>query len=331
MSCTRLLLLALALILTACNGDRRDGFQLDDDFPIPRTEAFPSQLSAYGLYQGAMVELQPAPGVHVYEIPSELFTDYAKKQRLLKLPEGQSATVQSGRLAEYPDGTVVAKTFYYPVDYRDASLGQRVIETRLLVKTEGTWNVATYIWNDEHTDAELALEGATTTVDWIAPDGRARSTEYEVPGEVACVTCHQSSASVALIGLTPRNLNREVMREGQQVNQLEHLQAQQVVAGGSPADIETIIDYRDSAHSLEQRARAYLDANCSHCHSPGAWEESASQDLDLRYETSLADSGLLDEPDAIARLLRQGEMPYVGTTVLHDEGIALILEYLDSL
>jgi hypothetical protein len=34
---------------------------------------------------------------------------------------------------------------------------------------------------------------------------------------------------------------------------------------------------------LERRARAYLDANCSHCHRPGG--EAGSTALDLRAET----------------------------------------------
>jgi len=35
--------------------------------------------------------------------------------------------------------------------------------------------------------------------------------------------------------------------------------------------------------SFEDQARAYLDANCAHCHQPGGWA-SESTGLDLRYE-----------------------------------------------
>lgn len=325
--------LLVALTLTACLnfGRGRGERELDTDFDIPRTEAFPENLSAYGLYEGEMAALVPAEGVHLYEIPSKLFTDYAKKQRLVKLPEGQRAMALDSRVASYPDGTVVAKTFLYPHDFRDASAGQRVIETRVMVMTDGVWNVATYIWNEEQTDATLSLDDVITQVEWIDEDGKTHSTAYEIPGEVACVTCHQNSGEVALLGLTPRNLNRTVSRDGQEVDQLTYLQSQGVYGEVDPATIGTIIDSEDTSHNLERRARAYLDANCAHCHNPDAWEEAAEERLDFRYETPFADTNISRNQDEIARLLSDGEMPYVGTTVLHEEGLDLILAYLDSL
>tara|TARA_B100000686_G_scaffold128348_1_gene135548 strand:- start:240 stop:941 length:702 start_codon:yes stop_codon:yes gene_type:complete len=232
---------------------------------------------------------------------------------------------------DYPEGTVVAKTFLYPNDFRDLALGQRVIETRLMVKTDGVWNVATYIWNDEQTDATLSLVDVTTTVHWISPTGESRSTAYEIPGEVACVTCHQSSEAVTLLGLTPRNLNQDVMRGDEQLNQLDHLVKESIFQQTDAASIKTIINYEDTSHDIEARARAYLDANCSHCHHPNAWKKSARQDLDLRYDTPLAQTGIQDASDTISKLLREGEMPLVGTTMLDEDGVKLTLDYLDTL
>lgn len=330
----RVLLIALLfgfVPLTACF-ERGDGEGLDTDFDIPRTESFASNLSSYKLYEdGDMGGITPAEGVHVYEISSELFTDYAKKQRLIKLPDGQSATILDDRRAEYPEGTVIAKTFFYLDDFRDPSRGKRVIETRLLVKTAGVWNVATYIWNDEQTDATLSLNGVTTKVNWISETGEVRSTDYEVPGEVACVTCHQNAGAVSLIGPSPRNLNRAVVRDEQELDQLTYLQSRAVFEQADPLTTRTMVDYKDPSHTLEDRARAYLDANCSHCHAPDAWDRSAKQGLDLRYETSLVKSGILKKRDKIERQMTNGEMPFVGTTLLHDEGVALVLDYLARL
>ncbi len=323
----RSILSAVAVGGAACGG----GLDLDDDFDIPRTEDFAANLSAYGLYAGVPSDLVPAAGVARYELSSPLFTDYALKQRLLKLPEGEAMQIGPGPNPELPEGTIVAKTFYYDADFRDPSLGRRVIETRLLVLRAGQWSSATYIWNEAQTDAVVSLDGATTEVAWISADGVARRTEYEIPDEVACVTCHQSNDDVALLGVGLDHLNRNVERDGRRVNQWSHLQDLGAVA---PADVSTlprIVDYRDPSASLEDRARAYLDINCAHCHNPTAWDRPAGQGLDLRYATPIAETGIADEANRMRRLVEDGEMPYVGTTLLHTEGLELLSEYLDAI
>ncbi|MEM9492299.1 MAG: hypothetical protein AAGC55_24345, partial [Myxococcota bacterium] len=305
--------------------------ELDFDFDIPRTETFADNLSAYLLYQGNLADLIPSDDVYVYELSSVLFTDYAKKQRLVKVPAGQQIQYVNDNVTVFPDGTIIAKTFYYDDDFRDESPGKRVIETRVMIMNAQQWNVATYIWNDEQTDTVLELDGATMAVDWISDAGEARSTVYEIPDEVACVTCHQSNDQVVGLGLTFRNLNRTISRDGSEVNQLEYLQSEMVLSGFDVGQIATIVDYNDTTNSLESRARAYLDVNCSHCHNPTAWDEPADEDLDFRYTTPLGETGILQEADEMEELLSDGEMPYIGTTILHDEGLDLLLSYLDSL
>ena len=105
----------------------------------------------------------------------------------------------------------------------------RGIETRLLIRTGGHWNVATYLWNEEQTDATLLLTGTTTEISWIDEAGQSRTTDYVVPHEGECVTCHQSGGGAAFIGPTLRNLNRIVTRNGDELNQLDHLVAEGVL------------------------------------------------------------------------------------------------------
>lgn len=145
------------------------------------------------------------------------------------------------------------------------------------------------------------------------------------------MTCHQAEESATFIGPTPRNLNRWVEREGDDVNQLAYFRAEGVLAGIEDASVSTLPNYDDESASLTERARAYLDINCAHCHSPGRWDDASRRDLDLRYSTPLEESGLLNRPERVARLLREGEMPYLGTTLRDDEGVELVLEYLDGL
>ncbi|MEM7154513.1 MAG: hypothetical protein AAF799_16825 [Myxococcota bacterium] len=326
--------IAVVSLLAVGSGCGQETFEPDPydlDFDIPRTEPFPERLSAYALYEEPMASLQPAERALPYELSSELFTDYAYKQRLLRVPEGTTMTLTDDGELEFPDGAVLVKTFYYPSDMRDATAPVRVIETRLLVKSAGLWNAATYLWNAEQTDATLLLEGTTTAVSWTDRVGQPRTTDYVVPHEGECVTCHQANESAVFIGPTPRNLNRFVEREGNDVNQLAYFQAEGVLSRVDDGSVATIPNYKDDTESLTERARAYLDINCAHCHSPGRWDRASKRDLDFRYSTPVEQTGLDDRRDRVARQLQDGDMPYLGTTLLHDEGIQLVLEYLDDL
>ncbi len=327
----RLGFVVASLLATGCEGQRFEPDPYDVDFDIPRSESFPQQLSAYGVFEEPMASLRPGERVVPYELSSELFTDYAEKQRLLRLPIDEVITIRDDGALEYPDGAVLVKTFFYPSDMRNPAASRRILETRLLVKNAGQWNAATYLWNDAQTDATLLLDGTTTTVSWLDESGQSRTTDYVVPHEGECVTCHQSDDEVVFIGPTLRNLNRAVERDGSELNQLDHLQAQGILADVEAASASSVPDYKDASLSLTDRARAYLDINCAHCHSPGRWDEAARRDLDLRYATSLDQTGLTDKPDRVARQLRDGTMPYLGTTLRHDEGVELVLEYLQNL
>ena len=325
------LAVALFLAMAGCGEDRSDPEPYDLDFDIPRSEAFPDSLLAYGLYEEPLSSLRPAAGVIPYELSSELFTDYAFKQRLMMIPEGNSITTTDNTTFEFPEGTILAKTFYYPSDMRDTAGPRRVIETRLLIRTEGRWNVATYLWNADQTDATLLLTGTTTESSWVDETGRSRTTDYVVPHEGECVTCHQSGGSSVFIGPTLGNLNRNVTRSGDEVNQLEYLVAEGVLDSADWTSAPSVPDYEDSDLSLDSRARAYLDINCAHCHNPGGWDEASRPDLDLRFETPLNQTGLERKARDLERQLETGQMPYLGTTLLHDEGIRLVLDYLATL
>lgn len=321
-------LTAAVLALAGCGQDwEADPYDLD--FDIPRSEDFAESLSFYTLYQEPMAALQPAEGVLLYDLSSELFTDYAYKQRLMKIPTGETIKLVDGRL-KYPEGTVLAKTFYYPVDMRDDAGAAQIIETRLLVKAGGLWNTATYLWNAQQTDATLLLEGTRTEISWTDEDGKAWTTHYAVPHEGECVTCHQSGGASAYIGPTVANLNRAVTREGATVNQLTFLFAEGVLEEDW-ASSSALPDYTDTTLSLESRVRAYLEINCAHCHNPGGWDDASNKKVDFRYTTPLEQTGIQSEARALKRQLETGEMPYLGTTLQHEEGVRLILDYVNSL
>ena len=111
------------------------------------------KISAYNIFTGDPVALTPGNGFQLYELATGLFTDYAEKQRLIKLPAGTAITAIHDGLPQFPDGTILVKTFYYFNDKRNAAAGKRLIETRLLIKNNGLWTAGAYVWNNEQTDA----------------------------------------------------------------------------------------------------------------------------------------------------------------------------------
>lgn len=322
----------LILTMIACNEDNRFDFEIEiPDFNFPKTIVFEDSLSAYNIFQSTPADLVPYNDFQLLELSSILFTDYAYKQRLVKIPEGTKMKRMNDNSIYFPDGTILTKTFFYYKDERDISLGKRIIETRLLIKEKETWNIATYLWNEAQSDAILALNGTDTQVSWMDSNGNNVSTLYHVPNENECIACHQANSTMIPLGTKLRNLNRTVERNGVEVDQINHLQSIGVLNKFQVNQITKIVDYKDENSTLSERARAYLDLNCSHCHNPNAWEVPTEREFDFRYETPLDQTGISFEEDKIKDALLDREMPLIGTTVLDKEGIGLVIEYIESI
>ena len=324
--------LLVTIILVACIGqndfDREDNFEL---VAFDQTIQFEQKISAYDLFQGRASDLIPNNDFHLVELSSPLFTDYAYKQRLIKLPNGEKIEKDALDRLEFPNGTILAKTFFYYHDDRDTSLGKRIIETRLLIKEASNWNAATYVWNNEQSDASLINRGAETEVSWINTNGRSLSTLYRVPTQNDCGTCHQSNNQITPLGPTLMNLNRIVSRKGADINQLKHLQNVGLLNEFVLQNMPTIVDYKDINIPLDQRGRAYLAMNCAHCHNPDGWNRSSERRFDFSFETPLSQTGILYKKEKISRTMANGRMPFKGTTMLDEEGLELIQEYLRGL
>jgi len=183
---------------------------------------FHKYLSQYQLFDGELSRLIPTEGIELIELQSTLFTDYTEKQRLLKLPEHQQMVVIGDGLPQYPEGTLIAKTFYYP--QTTDNQGRRLIETRLLIKGKSKWHARTYQWFQAQEEAELLEEGAVVPVTFIDVHGKEREVRYEIPSTADCRTCHQVGNQLMPIGFKMRNMNREVHRAGGNVNQLTYLE-----------------------------------------------------------------------------------------------------------
>ena len=319
------------LLISACRKSEGDVEVEIPDFNFPQTASFESSLSAYRIFEGTPSNLMPSEDFELLELSSVLFTDYAYKQRLLKIPEGTSITTLGDGSLSFPDGTVLTKTFFYFNDERDTTLGKRIIETRLEIKESGIWNIATYVWNESQTDAILSLDGHDVQVSWTNSQGKNSSTFYHVPTQNECMACHQSSSKLSPIGPTLLNLNRTVQRDSVETNQLAHLQSIGLLEQFSLSDIPQMVDYNNLNASLSERGRAYLSINCAHCHNPKAWDIPAEAGFDFRYSSPFELSGIQNGKDRISRNVLNQEMPFIGTTMMDEKGIALLVEYLNSL
>ena len=197
---------------------------------------------------------------------------------------------------EFPVGTVIAKTFLSPRHEASGS-GCWRRGSSYCATPAGT---ASYIWSEEQTDARLALGGRDIDVQWTHLDGQTLSVRYQIPNANQCITCHSQDKKFVPIGPTAQNLNRPAPGKHASSNQLVHLVSQgqldAVPSTGQSIPHWPRLSEADSG-DIETRARAWLDVNCAHCHSPAG--SARTSGLDLRWQQDdLAKAGLWKTPVA---------------------------------
>jgi len=249
-------------------------------------EGKPVKLSEWQVVLANGAKLKLNKGVEPYELNSPLFSDYAHKLRTVWMPAGQSAKWSQDQAFDFPVGTVISKTFYYPkgsgetlvksisdtgVELVNGELDlsrNRLIETRLLVRRAEGWVALPYVWNAEQTEATLARTG-----DQAQLDLEGTKFTYVVPNENQCASCHMEhynkSKALEPIGPKARHLNRELFGENQ-LARLVRVGYLSGVPGVTPQELAALpkaADWHDTKLPVELRARAYLDINCAHCHN----------------------------------------------------------------
>ncbi len=295
--CIIFLLFGALLGCVGCKGQPQSSVPTN----VSEPKELPDKLSTLGLFQGDPAQQIPAAGVMLYDLNSPLFSDYTVKYRFIKLPPGTSMKYQGDdEPLDFPLDTIIAKTFAYPHDQRDLSKGQKLIETRILRKGPTGWDGVSYVWNDAQTEATLKLTGTIAPSKWVHSDGTQRTNAYIVPNANQCKSCHGLANTP--IGPKPRNLDRDFAVSTGPKNQLARWVSQGVLQNLPDAkSVKTLPIWNDDRSGpLQQRARAWLDINCAHCHQPtGSARQSG---LDLRYtQTDPAQHGVMKMPIAAGR------------------------------
>ena len=306
------------------------------------------RLADYGLFDAAD---QPAAGVRPYTLNTPLFSDGAEKFRFVWLPPGTQAQYRASGALDFPIGTVLVKRFAFPADLRQPAKALRPVETRLLIHRPAGWAALSYVEQDG--GAVLKRAGARLAVQFTDAHGQRRAIDYAVPNQNQCKTCHQAGEAISPIGPTAGNLNGGLRGSG--ANQLLTWSATGRLAGLPATGWPQLARWDDAAAPLDRRARAYLAVNCGHCHNRGGFASNSGLYLNPE-ETEPAHLGVLKRPVAAGRgsgghefsilpgqpeksiLLHRMEssepgimMPQFGRSLAHDEGVALIREWIASM
>ena len=241
---------------------------------------YPERLSAWGVLQVRGNDLVLGRDVTPYDVNTPLFMDHALKLRTVWVPEDTGARFVSHSRYDLPVGTVLSKSFFYPLragvahaaagwdgDVGRFDLGSvHLVETRLLVRQSSGWDALPYVWRGD--DGYLSPTGAIERFD-LAVDGATVPLDYVVPTGNECASCHATTAAreILPLGISTRQLNRGY--HGAAANQLAAWRDRGLLNGlPDPANWPRNADWQLGEASTEHLARAYLDANCGHCHNP---------------------------------------------------------------
>ncbi|HEY1121846.1 MAG TPA: PQQ-dependent sugar dehydrogenase, partial [Haloferula sp.] len=200
--------------------------------------------------------------------------------------------------------------------------------------------------------AVTAHTASPTTVAKFHVDSRRQP--WYFPSRQDCLRCHNPQSG-GVLGPSTRQFNREMLFPNgvtdQQLSAWNHIG----LFDDGPEDaelpgLEKLSHHSDTSASLQERARSYLDANCSYCHRPNGVHAL----WDARYLTPFQDQGIyygpvlnsLGNPNARVvvpqsltdsilhhRLSITGEnqMPPLGRNLVDKDGVAMLEAWINSL
>jgi uncharacterized repeat protein (TIGR03806 family) len=210
-----------------------------------------------------------------------------------------------------------------------------------LVRTNAGWVPLPYVWNESQTEATLQLVPDPVPVKWSDAHGSHDFT-YQIPNVNECKECHDNNKTLLPIGPKARNLGKEQVAHWAEIGYLK---------GAKNDFAEVAVWNKPETGSLEERAFAYLDNNCAHCHQPGG--TAGYTGVDFRYDHS--QPGFCKHPNSagnmhdlqfdivpgdpeksillyrLSSIAPKVMMPQIGRASVHSEGVALVSSWVSSL
>ncbi len=337
---------------------------LDRNDAVAKNQAFPRSLSETGLFANVR-DHTPAKGIVPFTVNGRQWQDGASAEHWAAFPNDSFAKLYE--TAKPIPGMVYWHNFrmHFPKDavlVRTLSFANRRVETQLLHYDGIDWRPYTYAWREDQTDGDLVpAEGMEKelSVPGDSPGGNRRVWQFQ--SRTQCLICHNNQSEYALAFL-PEQLNR---RGSDGRNQLigftETGLVRRVGNNGQPmpaydlnsvAKEKKLADPSDASQPLQSRARAYLHANCGHCHF-----EHGGGTVSLRLQFTVpnhemkavgvpptrGDFGLpnahIISPGSpwtstlYYRMARFGKdrMPHIGAELPDEAGLKLIEEWITNL
>ena len=246
----------------------------------------PQGLAETGLYvAGDFGAIDPRNRPFSPQYP--LWSDGATKTRWVYLPPHTAIDAADAGEWDFPVGTRFWKEF---------SFQGRKVETRLLWKaTAVRWITASYVWNADGTDAELAPETGVPGLVEIAPGRR-----HSIPSAADCTACHGARATGPLgfnalqlsTDRDPNAIHGEPLAPGMVT--LKTL-VEEGLLRPARADLVAKPPRIPASSPLTRAVLGYFASNCGGCHNRRG--EITVEGPSLRH------SDLLEDGDGIARNL----------------------------
>jgi len=309
----------------------------------PRADGpLPTLLSQTGAFKDTR-QLIPADGLLPYELNVSFWSDSAHKQRWMSLPDAKIGFAPRGEWT-FPVGTVFVKHFELATNESNP-LQRRRLETRLLVRSaDGSVYGATYKWRPDNGDADLLPTNLTEKI-LIHTSAGDKTQAWYYPSREDCRACHTDRAG-GVLGVKTRQFNHDFLSAWNRLGLFDPPATDAVLAS---CDFLAPLD--DTNRSLADRARSFLDVNCANCHRPGGGTVGY---FDARYDTPLANQGLIDGPVLIdegidhARIIAPNDpwrsilymrantveaikMPPLARQTVDRSGMALLRQWIESL
>jgi uncharacterized repeat protein (TIGR03806 family) len=192
---------------------------------------------------------------------------------------------------------------------------------------------------------------------FINTNGETENPTYLIPSIAQCLKCHANDGVFTTLGPTAAQLNRTYAYAQGSNNEIAEWSHLGILSGApAPGQAPVLPVWNDpTTGTTEQRARAYLQANCSYCHN-GSGEARNTGLVLLDSETDPAKYGVCKSPVAAGMaggddqfdvvpghpessiLIRRVTstqpsvaMPELERSLEHVEGVALLTEWVTGL
>jgi putative heme-binding domain-containing protein len=320
---------------------------------------FPTRLSETGLFV-SVKDSVPATGVVPFAINARQWQDGATAEHWAAFPNASSATLyQKGKPIP---GNVDWHNFrvHFPKDatlVKTIALHGKRIETQLLHFDGVDWRGYSFAWRDDQSDADIVpADGAEKEL-----PGEKHARVWQFHSRSQCLSCHSSWSEYAL-GFQPAQLNR-TGSDGR--NQLIALTENGMMTrvddkgkklppfdAAAAAKEAPLADPADASKPVKDRARAYLHANCGHCHREHGGGavlirlDAGSDQTEMRAlgippmrgDFGLPDARIIKPGDPCAstlfyRMAKFGRdrMPHLGAELPDEFGMKLVAEWISEL